>query len=77
MMFFFRDPDSKGAREDTNACIEMVLDMQERLSMLQLHWQEQGCDNPFVIGIGINTGYYKVGNFSSDQHLASASSAVR
>ena len=77
MMPFFRDPDSKGAREDASACVEMVLDMQERMSMLQLHWLEQGFGNPFVIRIGINTCCHNVGNFASDQRLATASSAVR
>lgn len=77
MMLFFRDPNSKGAREDASTCVEMVLDMQERLSILQRHWREQGFDHLFVMRIGTNTGYCNEGNFGYDQRLATASSAVR
>jgi adenylate cyclase len=38
--------------------------------VLQRRWREQGFDNPFVIRIGINTGYCNVGNFGSDQRLS-------
>jgi class 3 adenylate cyclase len=48
----------------------MALQMQERMLVLQRRWREQGFDNPFVIRIGINTGYCNVGNFGSDQRLS-------
>ena len=69
-MLFFGDPDSKGIKEDARACVEMALEMQERMLVLQRRWREQGFDNPFVIRIGINTGYCNVGNFGSDQRLS-------
>ena len=70
MMLFFGDPDSKGVRDDARACVEMALEMQDRMHVLQRRWREQGFDNPFVIRIGINTGYCNVGNFGSDQRLS-------
>jgi class 3 adenylate cyclase len=70
VMLFFGDPDSKGIKEDARACVEMALEMQERMLVLQRRWREQGFDNPFVIRIGINTGYCNVGNFGSDQRLS-------
>lgn len=70
VMLFFGDPESKGVKEDALACVEMALEMQERMLVLQRRWREQGFDNPFVIRIGINTGYCNVGNFGSDQRLS-------
>ena len=70
VMLFFGDPESKGIKEDARACVEMALEMQARMLVLQRRWREQGFDNPFVIRIGINTGYCNVGNFGSDQRLS-------
>ena len=70
VMLFFGDPESKGVKEDARACVEMALEMQERMLVLQNRWRERGFENPFVIRIGINTGYCNVGNFGSDQRLS-------
>ena len=70
VMLFFGDPDSKGIKEDARACVEMALEMQDRMLVLQRRWREQGFDNPFVIRMGINTGYCNVGNFGSEQRLS-------
>jgi class 3 adenylate cyclase len=70
VMLFFGDPESKGVKEDARACVEMALEMQERMLVLQHRWRERGFENPFVIRIGINTGYCNVGNFGSDQRLS-------
>ena len=69
VMLFFGDPESKGVREDARACVSMALEMQEQMLVLQRRWLERGFENPFVIRIGINTGYCNVGNFGSDQRL--------
>ena len=69
MMVFFGDPDSKGEQEDARACVKMALKMRERISDLQDKWQKQGFADPFVIRMGMNTGYCNVGNFGSDQRL--------
>lgn len=70
VMLFFGDPESKGVREDARACVSMALAMQEQMLVLQRRWLERGFENPFVIRIGINTGYCNVGNFGSDQRLS-------
>ena len=69
MMVFFGDPESKGEQEDARACVKMALKMRDRISNLQDKWQKQGFADPFVIRMGMNTGYCNVGNFGSDQRL--------
>ena len=69
MMVFFGDPDTKGEQEDARACVKMALKMRDRISDLQDKWQRQGFADPFVIRMGMNTGYCNVGNFGSDQRL--------
>ena len=70
MMVFFGDPDSKGEREDARACVEMALQMQEQMKVLNVRWKARGFDQPFIIRIGVNTGYCNVGNFGSEQRLS-------
>ncbi len=70
MMVFFGDPESRGVREDARACVEMALEMLERLKLLQRRWRANGFDQAFEIRIGINTGYCNVGNFGSEQRLS-------
>ena len=40
------------------------------MKVLGQRWKARGFDNPFVIRIGINTGYCNVGNFGSEQRLS-------
>lgn len=70
MMVFFGDPESKGHQEDAQACVLMAMAMQARMKELAVRWKNKGFENPFVIRIGINTGYCNVGNFGSDQRLS-------
>lgn len=66
IMCYFGDPESKGVKEDAEACVRMALTMQERLNQLQSGWRESGLiDRPFEARMGINTGYCTVGNFGS------------
>ena len=69
MMVFFGDPESKGEKEDSRACVEMALRMQERMKELQEKWSNEGFADPFQVRMGINTGYCNVGNFGSEQRL--------
>ena len=70
LMVFFGDPESKGVKEDARACVEMAIEMQEKISFLQKKWRNEGFGNPFEVRMGINTGYCNVGNFGSDQRLS-------
>ena len=69
MMVFFGDPETKGERDDARACVEMSLQMQDRMKFLKTKWEREGFANPFQIRMGINTGYCNVGNFGSNQRL--------
>ena len=69
IVVFFGDPDSQGEKNDALACIEMALQMQQRVSELQDHWKKQGVSNGIQVRTGITTGYCTVGNFGSNQRM--------
>lgn len=62
---FFGDPDSAGESTDALRCVEMAMEIQERLRGLRRGWAARGIQRPFHCRIGINTGYCTVGNFGS------------
>ncbi|PIB26777.1 adenylate cyclase [Amylibacter kogurei] len=66
---FFGDPVTRGAAEDARACLKMAVEMQARLTELNLEWLERGYEHPFKARIGINTGYCNVGNFGSESRM--------
>jgi adenylate cyclase len=66
---FFGDPETKGAAEDARACVCMALEMQSRLTELEVIWQSRGLEHPFRARMGINTGYCNVGNFGSEDRM--------
>ena len=39
MMVFFGDPESKGVKEDARSCVQMALEMQEKITFLQKKWK--------------------------------------
>lgn len=69
ILVFFGDPETKGATEDAKACIRMAMDMQQRLGELKAKWRNDGMEKPFVVRMGINTGYCNVGNFGSNDRM--------
>ncbi|MGU3474576.1 adenylate/guanylate cyclase domain-containing protein [Methylobacterium sp. D48H] len=69
MLVFFGDPESRGVREDAQACVRMAIEMQKRLGQLNARWRRSGIERPFQARIGINTGYCNVGNFGSDERM--------
>ena len=69
LMVFFGDPVSQGESQDARLCVEMALQMNEKIKELRVKWLNEGFANPFKIRIGINTGYCNVGNFGSEQRL--------
>ncbi len=69
MMFYFGDPESRGAKEDATACVQMAIAMQRRVRELHDEWRALGIEQPFEIRIGINTGYCTVGNFGSEDRM--------
>ncbi len=69
ILVFFGDPETKGPAEDAKACLRMAMDMQRRLGELKLKWRYEGTQEPFVVRMGINTGYCNVGNFGSNERM--------
>jgi adenylate/guanylate cyclase len=68
-MAFFGDPETKGVAEDAKACLCMAIDMQRRLTALNVGWQDRGLTQPLRVRMGINTGYCNVGNFGSADRM--------
>lgn len=69
MLIFFGDPQSKGVKQDAISCVEMAVEMQQKMSELQERWLNIGYKKPFHMRIGINSGYCNVGNFGSNQRM--------
>ncbi len=66
---FFGDPETKGAKEDARACVNMAIAMQRRMRELRSEWLDMGLEKPFEVRIGINTGFCTVGNFGSADRM--------
>lgn len=69
ILVFFGDPETKGAREDARACVQMAVAMQRRMGELRQRWRRRGIEQPFHTRMGINTGYCNVGNFGSNDRM--------
>ncbi len=69
VLVFFGDPETNGAAEDAKACLQMAIDMQRRLGELKAKWRSDGTEEPFVVRMGINSGYCNVGNFGSNDRM--------
>jgi adenylate cyclase len=65
MLIFFGDPETKGATADAKACLRMAIEMQQRVSKLNVKWRNTGTDAQLRVRMGINTGFCNVGNFGS------------
>jgi len=70
IMIFFGDPETKGEKEDSIACVSMALEMQQKIIKLQYKWEkEKGFNHNFQCRMGIATGYCTVGNFGSESRM--------
>jgi adenylate cyclase len=69
ILVFFGDPESKGIKEDAEACVAMALEMRDGLAELHQEWINHGIEAPFQVRMGISTGYCTVGNFGSDARM--------
>ena len=69
VLVFFGDPETKGPVEDAKACLRMAMEMQHRLIELKRKWRQEGIQEPFIVRMGINTGYCNVGNFGSNDRM--------
>jgi class 3 adenylate cyclase len=62
ILVFFGDPETRGPTEDAKACLRMAMEMRRRLAELKLKWRHEGTEEPFVVRMGINTGFCNVGS---------------
>jgi class 3 adenylate cyclase len=69
ILVFFGDPHTSGLAEDARACVNMALEMQERILELRNDWHQQGIADPLQVRIGITTGFCTVGNFGSSHKI--------
>ena len=69
ILIFFGDPDTKGVKEDAQACFRMAINMRERVAELSAKWRSRGIEHPFRVRMGINTGFCNVGNFGSTDRM--------
>ncbi|MBO0904190.1 adenylate/guanylate cyclase domain-containing protein [Jiella sonneratiae] len=69
ILAFFGDPETKGVKEDAQACVRMAIAMQRRMHELNDAWRRRGIEKPFQTRMGINTGYCNVGNFGSEDRM--------
>lgn len=70
IMIFFGDPETRGVRQDALACVEMAIEMREKLDELREVWRLAGIERPLECRTGISTGYCTVGNFGSEERMA-------
>jgi class 3 adenylate cyclase len=69
ILIFFGDPETRGVGEDALACVQMAIEMRQRMRELQDQWRESGIEKPLRVRMGIHTGYCTVGNFGSEDRL--------
>jgi len=69
IMVYFGAFQSRGDREEAEACVAMAVEMQKSMRELQERWKKEGVERPFEIRCGINTGYSTIGNFGSESRV--------
>ena len=69
VVIFFGAPESRGSEADARNGVGMALEMQGRLEVLRVKWNDMGLPTPLHVRMGIATGYATVGNFGSDRRM--------
>jgi class 3 adenylate cyclase len=67
LFVFFGAPDRTSDRDHALRCMQMSIDMQQKMGELQQKWFSEGLEYPLQIRCGINTGMATVGSFGSRQ----------
>lgn len=67
LFVFFGAPDRTSDRDQALRCVRMAIEMQYKMTELQLKWFNEGIEHPLQIRCGINTGMATVGSFGSRQ----------
>ena len=69
ILVFFGDPETRGFAADARACLRMAVAMQRKIAELDVKWRTEGIEQPFLVRMGINTGFCNVGNFGSRDRM--------
>ncbi|MDY0217983.1 MAG: adenylate/guanylate cyclase domain-containing protein [Candidatus Cloacimonas acidaminovorans] len=69
ILVFFGDPDFTDDFNHAFRCVNMALEMRNKMSELQDKWFKLGYSYPLHIRMGIATGYVSVGNFGSSERM--------
>ena len=67
LFVFFGAPDRTDDQDHALRCVQMAVEMQEKMGDLQQKWFNEGIEYPLQIRCGINTGMATVGSFGSRQ----------
>jgi adenylate cyclase len=66
---FFGAPTATDDRDQAYRAVRMALEMNERVTELDVSWRKFGSNKPLRIRIGVNTGVANVGSFGSKRHM--------
>jgi len=67
LFVFFGAPDRTDDRDHALRCVQMAIEMQQKMSDLQQKWFNEGIEYPLQIRCGVNSGIATVGSFGSRQ----------
>jgi class 3 adenylate cyclase len=70
MMVIFGAPISKDEKQDAINCVQIAIEMQNKMKELQKKWYTTGFENPLEIRVGIHTGVATVGDFGASERLS-------
>lgn len=70
ILVFFGDPDFTDDRDHALRCVQMAIEMRQRMDELQRYWYDLGYPDPLHVRMGISTGFVSVGNFGSSEFMA-------
>jgi adenylate cyclase len=66
---FFGAPTATDDRDQAYRAVRMALEMNERVTELDVSWRKFGASRPLRIRIGVNTGLANVGSFGSQRRM--------
>jgi len=69
IMVFFGDPEFTSDEDHALRCVQMAIEMREKMKGLRKKWYDLGYQEPLHFRMGIATGYCTVGNFGSSERM--------
>ncbi len=69
IMVFFGDPEFSSDEDHALHCVNMAIEMREKMKGLRKKWYDLGYQEPLHFRMGIATGYCTVGNFGSSERM--------